>query len=136
MQGLQNNELKKMVKTRGATTLDSAIENAIDMELDTTNQVQSSELYCRVCKIIGHRERDCRRKNSENNTIMSILTALRDVGSVNFNPRSNPPNMQNRQMRYNNAPLNNYNRNNNYQNLDRLDIRPHRIQIWDEPKTP
>lgn len=129
MQGLNNNDLKKMVKTRGATTLDSAIENAIDMELDTTNQVQASELYCRTCRVVGHRERDCRRKSNENNSITSLITALRDVGTLNFNPRTNQPNMQNRAMRYNNAaPPNYYNRGYNYPNQDRLDINPNRNQ--------
>lgn len=59
---------------------------------------------------------------------MSILTALRDVGSVNYNPRANPPNVQNRQ-RYNNVAPINYNRN-NYQNLDRLDINQNRNQNY------
>lgn len=99
------------------------------MELDTTNQVQSSELYCRLCRVIGHRERDCRRKNNDNNTIMSILTALRDVGSVNYNPSANPP-MQKMQMGYNNVAPNYYNRNNNYPNLDRLNINQNRNQNY------
>lgn len=90
IQGLNNTNLIRQVKTRGFDSLEKAVENAIDMETDTNSEVSRTELICRFCKAIGHRERDCNRKNPENNAILSLVNALRDVGNVNFGQRNTP----------------------------------------------
>lgn len=124
MKGLTDNKLKERVVTRGANTLDMAIENAIDMELDTQNQLKPNELYCRNCFTVGHRERDCRRKNNGGNAILNLVTAMRNVGTLDFNPRTYNPLMQNRQNRPNYINIssyrNNLNQNRPNMNSDRL----------------
>lgn len=91
MKGLSNTGLRERVATRGAASLENAIENAIDMDTDNQNQIPKSELYCRICRINGHREQDCRRKQSGNNSIATLVNALRNLGSVNFSRSQNFP---------------------------------------------
>lgn len=52
IKGIFNPILRQRVATRGANTLEEAIEHAIDMELDTTNSISKSEMICRACKTI------------------------------------------------------------------------------------
>lgn len=85
MNGIKDYNLRNTVKTRGATSLETAIENAIDMQSDAMHSIARNELFCRHCKTTGHREADCRRRsNNENNTIFKFINALRSVDSVNF----------------------------------------------------
>lgn len=94
--GIIGTNLRERVATRGAYTLESAIENAIDMETDVSNQIAQNELYCRWCRIIGHRERDCRRRNGGDNAITKLVSALRNIGNVNFAGNNRNPNQMNR----------------------------------------
>lgn len=112
MKGLTNTKLKERVVTRGAASLDTAIENAIDMELDTQNQIQSNELFCKACRNVGHRERDCRSRGGSNNAILNLVSALRNLGPLNLSRNPNLPlsrNLQNANFRRN---LNSWNSNN------------------------
>lgn len=115
MKGLSNTSLRERVATRGAASLENAIENAIDMDTDSQNQIPKSELYCRICRINGHREQDCRRKQSGGNSILTLVNALRNLGTVNFNRNQNLP--YNRNMSQN-RPFSRSNtfRNNQYNN--------------------
>lgn len=88
MRGLNNFGLRQRVTTRGATSLENAIENAIDMELDTVNQVTNNELFCRSCRIVGHREKDCRRRNNNNDALTVLANAFRNMNNMNFNRRN------------------------------------------------
>lgn len=88
VKGITNSGLKERVMTRGAETLEGAIENALDMETDAMEQVARNELYCRSCNMPGHRERDCRRKNGNNNIISKLADALKTMGNSN-NSRQN-----------------------------------------------
>lgn len=97
IKGLNNVGLKQRVTTRGANSLEKAIENAIDMELDTINQVSQNELFCRSCRLIGHRERDCRRRNNDNSAVSTLINALKNIGNSNFNRRNNTPFTRNNQ---------------------------------------
>lgn len=84
--GLNNLDLKNRVETRGASSLENAIESVIDMEKDSINLIPNHELYCRICKVNGHREQSCRKND---NTILSLVEALRNIGPVNFNRNQN-----------------------------------------------
>lgn len=85
MNGIKDYNLRNTVKTRGATSLETAIENAIEMLSDAMHSIARNELFCRHCKTTGHREADCRRRsNNENSTIFKFINALRSVDSVNF----------------------------------------------------
>lgn len=82
--GLLNPNIQSTTFTRGATTLEDAIETALDTENDTMYQIPKAELYCKTCKINGHREADCRRKANEDDPIFNLVTAMRNIGPVNF----------------------------------------------------
>lgn len=114
IKGLNNVSLKQRVTTRGANSLEKAIENAIDMELDTINQVSQNELFCRSCRLIGHRERDCRRRNNDNSAVSTLINALKNIGNSNFNRRNNTTftrnNQQSRFMPRNFNSSNNFNK--------------------------
>lgn len=131
IQGLNNTNLIRQVKTRGFDSLEKAVENAIDMETDTNSEVSRTELICRFCKAIGHRERDCNRKNPENNAILSLVSALRNVGNVNFGQRNAPFQRDNtiQRIRDQNNRFNNQNpmlnmRNNGFNNFNPNISRP------------
>lgn len=127
MKGLTNTKLKERVVTRGASSLDTAIENAIDMELDTQNQIQSNELFCKACRNIGHRERDCRSRNNGDNAILKFVSAIRNIGQLDLTRNSNTSmnrNWQNRNFQ-GNMNRNNWNPNNNSQN-NKFPLGPNR----------
>lgn len=142
--GIKNDLLRERALTRGASSLEDAIESILDMENDSRNEIPKSELFCRACKMVGHREIDCRRKASDD-PILNFVNALRNVGPLNLrrdnaNPiqrnmnnipsrtpnyrynqttpnRSNYPNpLYNYPSRINNNDYQNQNRYNTYQN--------------------
>lgn len=127
MKGLNNTKLKERVVTRGASSLDTAIENAIDMELDTQNQIQSNELFCKACRNIGHRERDCRSRNNGDNAILKFVSALRNIGPLDLTRNPNMSMNRNWQNRHfqGNMNRNNWNTNNSSQN-NKFPLGPNR----------
>lgn len=86
--GLNDRLLKERALTRGASSLEDAIENALDMENDSSNMIPKTDLFCKYCRMVGHRESDCRRKKISDDPILRFVNALRDTGPVNFS-RSN-----------------------------------------------
>lgn len=82
--GLTNPEIKDKTSTRGASTLEDAIKTALDMENDSLYQIPRHELYCKTCKTNGHREINCRRKASQEDPILNLVSALRNTGPVDF----------------------------------------------------
>lgn len=110
--GLRDNRLKDRLLIRGASSLEDAIAYSIEAENDTMTQVPNNELFCRACKNIGHRERDCRRRMDDNTMINSFVSALRSF-SINANrtPSNNRPQMPN-------------NRNTNFLNRNNFNKQP------------
>lgn len=102
--GLRENRLRERLLIRGASSLEDAIAYSIEAENDTATQVANNELFCRACRNIGHRERDCRRRTNDTNVINSFVSALRSF-SINAN-----------RMPLNNRPMNLNNRNPNIMN--------------------
>lgn len=106
--GINNSKLRDRLITRGANSLEDAIAFAIEMENDSINDVTNNELFCNICRITGHRSRDC-RKNSQNSGIGQLITALRTLNVDRSN--SNFPSGNNRG--FNNFNRGNFNRFNN-----------------------
>lgn len=96
--GLKDNKLRERLLIRGA--LEDTIAYSIEAENDTMSQVPNNELFCRSCRNIGHREKDCKRRLNETSMINSFVSALRTF-SINTD-RS----MNNRPINLNNQRLN------------------------------
>lgn len=78
--GILNNRLRDRLITRGSNTLEDAISYAIETENDILNDYSRNDLFCGICRMVGHRERDCRSNNAKNNDIGRLISALRSVG--------------------------------------------------------
>lgn len=126
--GVTNSILRERLLTRGANSLEDAIAFAIETENDSTNNISNNELFCGLCRLSGHRYRDCRR-NSQNSGIGQSITALRtidvDRSAANFfsrggfpNNRGGFPNNRGNFNRFNRGNFNNFNRNNNWNNFN------------------
>lgn len=107
--GIKNDTLKDRMLIRGASSLEDAIAYALEAESDTLTQIQKSELFCKTCRIPGHRQAECRRSGSGNDGIDKLVAALQQLGNGG---RNNFSNFQK------NGPFNNGMRNDNnfYQN--------------------
>lgn len=116
--GIQNAQLQKVVKQKGSSSLEEAIAFAIEMEYDTKNTIQKSELFCKYCRNNGHREIDCLHKKNNTGEIGQLVNALRSMNIINNrnfrnNPRNNSQNNWGNRQNWNNRQ--NFNR----QNLNR-----------------
>lgn len=123
--GIKDNDLRRKMMNRGASSLEDAIAFALEAENDALSEIPRSETFCRVCRMNGHRESQCRRKNGDKSEIDKLITALRSVNArppTNRNPnfsmnRNNGRNWSNRNPnwvnRYPNNGFNNYNTNGN-----------------------
>lgn len=84
--GITDIRLRNRLITRGANSFEDAVAYAIEAENDALYQIPKHELYCGYCRQNGHRERDCRGKNGNNNVIGPLISALQSVNmSSNFN---------------------------------------------------
>lgn len=82
--GLFNRSLKSRLVTRGASSLEDAIAYAIEAENDFITDIPLSELYCRKCNQNGHRLRDCKNTNNNNNSELNrLISALRSFTTQN-----------------------------------------------------
>lgn len=91
--GLKDIALKERASTRGASSLEDAIECALDMENDTLHQIPRTDLFCRTCKVSGHRELECRRKANSEDPMFNLISAFTDA-QLAINRRNNMPPMQ------------------------------------------
>lgn len=114
--GLHEKTLRERVINYNSKSLNGAISYAIDMENENVNTISNNELFCKFCKNSGHRERDCRRKQSQNG-IGQLISALQSLKPTNQNRQYSNNYGNNNQRNYNNQYQNNQNWNNNrYQN--------------------
>jgi hypothetical protein len=114
IRGLQNTKLREKMLIRGANSLEDAISSAIETENDSLYQISRGDLYCKFCKIIGHRELECRQKTNNSGNETNNLTTLIQMlnlrtpnrGFFNRNPNTNfNRNIPNFPNRFNNFPL-------------------------------
>ena len=128
--GIRDAKLRDRLKTRGANSLEEAIAYSIEMEGDSLHEIPKREQYCGFCNVNGHREVDCRRKNSDNSDVNKLISALQALGtnrnrnSNNFGNRMNNNNGMrqswgNNNINYNRNRLSNNNWNNNYNSNQR-----------------
>ncbi|XP_055309381.1 protein kinase 4-like [Sitodiplosis mosellana] len=87
--GIQNSNLKTRLVTRGASSLEDAIAYAIEAETDELYEIPKRELYCRHCRLNGHREKLCRFKNTDNNGINTLISALQSFSASRTPNRNN-----------------------------------------------
>lgn len=80
--GIKNQKLKDRLLIRGASTLEDAIAYAIEAENDAAYLIPNNELYCRICRNNGHRERDCRRRENDGNVINTLVNTLRSFSTL------------------------------------------------------
>lgn len=107
--GVCNSKLKNNLLIRGANSLEDAVAYAIEADNDTVNEIQKNELVCRLCRLPGHRGRDCRRANNAN-SVGQLVAALQSLNPINQSM---------------NTPYNNYNRRNGRYDMNnrQLDTR-------------
>lgn len=118
--GVNNPKLKERLLIRGANTFEEAVAYALDAENESINIVQNAELHCRFCRNIGHRERDCRQKNTDQiDELVQALSSLNKFNRVNFGP------MRNNQRSFNRPNQPNFNPNfNNSRNQNNWNSNP------------
>lgn len=118
--GIADPKLRNRLLIRGANSLEDAIAYSIEAETDLMQEISNRELTCTYCKLMGHRERDCRKKElgNSNGDLNNLISALQVLNIRENNERRNSP-LLNRQRRYNNNAYGNdrpFNRNLNYNN--------------------
>lgn len=117
--GIKDIKLKDRMLTRDATSLEDAIAYAIESENEKSFQISQNELFCRFCRMNGHREAECRRKNPNTDGINTLISVLQSIGS-------NRPNFRNNRDSFNpfNRPnpnwFNRFQDNNRFQNNNRF----------------
>lgn len=123
--GIKDQKLRERLITRGSNSLEDAIAFAIEAENDEKTAIPRNEQFCTVCRVNGHRERDCKRKLNEGNLMTTLVSALQGntinsggqsmqrfgIRGRNFSGRSPMPN--------NNYPRFPNNRNNDYRSYNR-----------------
>lgn len=109
--GLKDNNLRRKMLNRGASSLEDAIAFALEAENDILHDVPRNETFCRVCQTVGHRENQCRRKDWNNSEMGRLFTALRSLNSRPNNNRNQYPDSRN-----NNRSWQNNNSNSNWPN--------------------
>lgn len=107
--GITNTKLRERLMIRGANTLEDAIAYAIESENDSVNEIANGELYCQYCRAPGHRQRDCRRKNTDDGGVNQLIAALRNLGNANANRRisNSTPNQRRNPNQFNSWTSNN-----------------------------
>lgn len=118
-QGVRDPDLKRQLFNRRSDKLEDAIAFAIEADFDSANTVANSELFCTYCKNVGHRARDCRRKESNASGVGQLVSLLRGFSYNNGNRNSQGvANFRGRGGRWNNSRgnFNNNNRGNGQRN--------------------
>lgn len=102
--GISNGKIREFLKIRRSKDLDDAISFAIETENEDNSFVPNAEMFCRKCRQTGHRQKDCKQTNNNNQSY------------------GNQQPFQNRNFTPNNQNSNNFrnqgfqNRNNSFQN--------------------
>lgn len=115
--GIADPRLRNRLLIRGANSLEDAIAYSIEAETNLLQEISNRELTCTFCKITGHRERDCRRKDQGNNNLHGLISALQALNMNNDNYGMS----QNRQRQYNNNEYRPSSRTSNYNSNQRND---------------
>lgn len=113
--GISNPSIQKQLKIYNAQTLDDAISFAMQAEHDAKTEIQRSEFFCKYCRINGHREIQCRRKENANSDVGKLAIALRSMGNIFGRSRSDFNSYQRNSYR-NNPYRNTFDRNNFFPN--------------------
>lgn len=124
--GIKDIKLKDRMLTRDATSLEDAIAYAIESENEKSFQISQNELFCRFCRLNGHREIECRRKNVNGDSLNTLITTLQSF-SPNRPNFGNNRNFFNRQSSnwfprdsFNRPNPNWFNRNSRFQDNNRF----------------
>lgn len=115
--GIADPKLRSRLLIRGANSLEDAIAYSIEAETDLMQEISSRELTCTYCKLTGHRERDCRKKEQSGNNLVNLISALQALNVTYDNRRMNQ-NRPRQYVGYENRPSsrNSYHNTNSYRN--------------------
>lgn len=134
--GISDTKLRNQMLTRGASSLEDAIAFAIEAENDAITDIPRNELFCKYCLINGHRENDCRRKESANSDVGKLASALRTMGNAfgrnQGNFRTNQRNFGSNNFGPNNFGPNNFGPN----NFGRNNFAPNNFGNWNRNMNP
>lgn len=86
--GITESSIRDRLITRGAGSLEDAISYAIEADFDASITIPNSELYCKFCKINGHREANCWKKSSNASGINQLINFLGNVKNPDQNTRN------------------------------------------------
>lgn len=111
--GIADPKLRNRLLIRGANSLEDAIAYSIEAETDLMQEISSKELTCTYCKLTGHREKDCRKKDQSSNNLVNLISALQALNINSDNRRINQDRRR-QYVGYDNRPLS---RNSNYNNI-------------------
>lgn len=125
--GIANPKLRSRLQIRGANSLEDAIAYSIEAETDLMQEISNRELICTYCRLTGHREKDCIKKDQNSGNLNNLISALQALNTNNTNRGLE----QNRQRRFNNILYRNdrpitrsssysSNLNRNWNDIDRL----------------
>lgn len=87
IKGIQEKKIRDRMTIRGASSLESAISSALEMENEARYDVPEKEKYCLRCNKSGHRERDCKRRERSNDLAGQLAKVL-NLGNNNKTGRS------------------------------------------------
>lgn len=94
--GIKNDKLREKIMIRGASSLEDAIAYSIEAENDALSEIPRGDLYCRSCRMAGHREKHCRRNETEISNIAKLANILDNLTFNRRNPfRNNRQNFGN-----------------------------------------
>lgn len=98
--GIADPKLRNRLLIRGANSLEDAIAYSIEAETDLLQEISSRELICMYCRLTGHREMECRKKEQGGNGLNNLISALQTLNIRDNDRRINLP-PRNRQRQYN-----------------------------------
>lgn len=100
-QNLKNEQTKVIVKSAQKTTLDECIAYALEQELlEKTSNVKK----CNFCKIMGHTEDECRKKQNASNSISPNREQFNRTTSFQNRKRPNSLPFARRRLNFNDQP--------------------------------
>lgn len=116
--GISNEKIRERAINMGASTLDGAFQNALEIESELAFEVNKRDFYCKKCTTTGHKTSECRKNDqSEMARFTSALEKLAMVKSKrnDFKNQSNPIGKFSNN---NDSKQNNWRKNGNQPNLD------------------
>lgn len=111
VRGLNNHEVKRLIPLGVISNLDDSIAQVLNLEATTGTNVSARDLFCQVCRSVGHRESSCKIKNRDTNELLTSLLVSMTTGGNGAQMNRNIPNFNRNRLanpHYNNWSSNNH----------------------------